>query len=421
MKRLTLPLLLALAVASAILPFPARAQEAASTTEAVQEPAQTPAPAPIEKSTVNVTVRYQGTVVYSGAVSVDKASTRQVSDSSGTARQIPSDSALSALIEADAASPAFSISNLSYYADFGSFYMKCVFVADAAKNACDNWQYVVNGSYPARGSDSYVLSSGDSVYFYFGNPRRVTLSSKSAEKGSTVTVRAESYDYQNDAWTPLSGATVGATQPNPADPYSPLVVTSVTTGGDGAATLSLDALGTYGIGLAMDYYGFGDTLDIIAPQSSPSSAPATQGSVSGSAGGSSSARRNAELAAVAVAATASSTAASTSTSAVTASANMDGGERMVFLGMTVDEFIERYKRSLHWPTPTVARANATGPAAVADNQDIAWADPLKSRERPAVAEATTTSGQTASAADAADPVVPTLKRWWGGFMRLFTK
>ncbi|HEU5114812.1 MAG TPA: DUF4430 domain-containing protein [Candidatus Paceibacterota bacterium] len=234
-----------------------------------------PAPAQI---TVTVNVRYQNSIVWSGPVTLTQGSTESLSDDTGSAHSLPTDSALAALAAADAQSPAFSISDLAYYGSMSAFYLKCMSLPGIAASACDDWQYVVDGSYPPVGADHYTLTNGDTIYFYYGDPRRISLSSDSTTSGQPITVHAESYDYTNDSWTPLSGATVGATQPNPNDPYSPLVISTVTTDSNGVATLSLDTIGSYGIGLAMDYYGSTKALKINAPPEASKSPVGTSGS-----------------------------------------------------------------------------------------------------------------------------------------------
>ncbi len=213
-------------------------------------------------STVTVNVRYRDTLVFSGPVMVIKNSTANISDNTKTNRQIASDSALIALKISDDSSGDFNLSDLVYYADFNSLYVNCIDITSPPKHACANWQYVVNSAYPPVGMDKYILSGGDILYFYFGNPRRVSLSSDNAEAGAVVRARAESYDYVNNAWTVLSGAILGATQLNPADPYSPLVISSATSDGNGFADFVLGIPGSYNIGLAMDFYSPSQVLAV---------------------------------------------------------------------------------------------------------------------------------------------------------------
>ncbi|MDO8579754.1 MAG: DUF4430 domain-containing protein, partial [bacterium] len=170
-------------------------------------------------SSVTVNVRYQDTLVFSGPIELAKNSSTTISDNTGTNRSVASDSAVIALKTADDLSDNFILSDLVYYTDFGSLYINCIDIVSPTKHACANWQYVVNETYPPIGMDKYILSDNDVLYFYFGNPRRILLSSPSVQTATPFQVKAENYDYVNNAWTVLSGATIGATQTNPDDPY----------------------------------------------------------------------------------------------------------------------------------------------------------------------------------------------------------
>ncbi|MFA6095725.1 MAG: hypothetical protein WC767_02680, partial [Candidatus Paceibacterota bacterium] len=285
------------ALSFALLPFSVQGQEATSTPPAAPQ------------IQVNMNVRYRSTLVWSGPVTLTQGETRDITDNGGTVRPISSDSALAALVAADEASSDFSISNLDYYSDFNSFYIKCIDIVSPSEHACDNWQYVVDSAYPPMGASQYTVSDGSTLYFYFGTARRVTLSAASAEASVPISVKAETYDYTNDTWNPLSGASIGATQPNPADPYSPLVISSVTSESDGTAQMSLETPGTYAVGLAIDYYFPTEALTITAPAPTPAPAPAASASADDapaestppSSSGRSSARREAAASAASVA------------------------------------------------------------------------------------------------------------------------
>ncbi|MEK7134724.1 MAG: hypothetical protein AAB819_03340, partial [Patescibacteria group bacterium] len=178
--------------------------------------------------------------------------TTTLSDSTGNPHDVSAKSALAALANTDASSGAFSVSGLDYYDSFGAFYIRCITLAS---QSCDNWQYVVSGTYPSVGIDDYALSGGETIYLYFGTPRRVILSAAETVPTIPVTATAQSYDYTNDSWTTLSGAVVGATQPNPDNPWSPLEIMTGTSGVNGLVDLTLPAIGSYNVGLQSDYYG----------------------------------------------------------------------------------------------------------------------------------------------------------------------
>ncbi|MBI4160719.1 MAG: DUF4430 domain-containing protein, partial [Candidatus Yanofskybacteria bacterium] len=202
---------------------------------------------------ITITLRSGSSVIWSGSVSVpdSDSATTTIAATDGISASVLAASALAALISADAAQTEFSVSNLQYFSSFGSFYLKCI---TATAEFCDNWQYVVNGTYPSSGMDQYILHDGDSVHIYFGTQRRFSLSSSETIPTIPVTVNVESYNYADDSWSPLSGEIIGATTPNPADPFNPIVATTTISGADGNALLALNENGTYNVGLASDYY-----------------------------------------------------------------------------------------------------------------------------------------------------------------------
>lgn len=327
-----------------LLPLSVIADEEVTSTEPIPAPpvVETPAnepPAPEaqvpETLNVNLNIRHKDALVWTGSVNLTKGLTVDVSDSSGTARQVPSDSALRALTVADAMSADFNVSDLDYYSDYGAFFINCIDIVAISKNACGSWQYVVNSSYPLVGSEKQVLSSGDTVYFYFGNARRVSLPIATTDTATAFSVVTETYDYTNDTWRPLSGAEVGATQPNPNDPYSPTVVASATSDGSGVAKLTLTTAGTYNVGLSADYYYPSETLIVTEVESAPTTAPVaspTSSSRSGSSSGS----------------TASGSAPNATTSTATmASTNMasvvlTSDEIFISINGSIEEFIRKY-------------------------------------------------------------------------------
>lgn len=202
---------------------------------------------------VTLTIRNGNSVVWSGSVSVPDSdiATTTITATNGTNASAAAASVLSALVSADAARPEFSISNLQYFSSFGSFYLKCV---TASTTLCDNWQYVVNNVYPSIGMDSYVLHDGDAVYVYFGPRRRVSLSAPETVPTIPVVARVESYNYTDDSWSALAGETVGATTPNPSDPFNPVVAFSAISDANGLANLTLTATSSYNVGLASEFY-----------------------------------------------------------------------------------------------------------------------------------------------------------------------
>ena len=211
---------------------------------------------------INLTIRDGNTIVFSGTVPLQIAGTVNINDSLSNPHSIDADSVLSVLNDADISSSNFNISDLEYYNSMGSFYLKCI--NDSSGNECDNWQYTVNDSYPFLGIDKNILSGGENVYFYFGPEHKMTLSSNSLTAADTLTVKAENYHYQDNTWLPLTGITIGLTQPDLGNPYSPKEITTSAVDADGQATFSVIPAGSYNVGIQQDYYFPTEMLTVTA-------------------------------------------------------------------------------------------------------------------------------------------------------------
>lgn len=139
---------------------------------------------------VNLTIKNNGALIYSGNIALPPAGTISINDSDGNPHDTNADSVLSIINIADAASSEFNISKLIYYDMFGAFYLKCINVSSS--ELCDNWQYKVNGDSPSMGMDSKILSGGENVVLYFGDensepePPAETSSSRIISSGSSA-------------------------------------------------------------------------------------------------------------------------------------------------------------------------------------------------------------------------------------------
>lgn len=214
--------------------------------------------------TVSLTLRDGETMIFAGNVAVpdSETATTSISASDGTIADALAASALAALIIADTAAPEFSISNLQYFSSYGSFYTKCI---THAVEKCDNWQYVVGDEYPSVGMDQYILHDGDTLFVYFGSPRRVTLGTTTVALDESFSATAERYVPASDSYVPAPGVTIGITQTNPDDPYTPLVIATSSADAAGSAIFTLSATGTYAVGIAEDYYYPTIPLTVEAP------------------------------------------------------------------------------------------------------------------------------------------------------------
>jgi hypothetical protein len=201
---------------------------------------------------INLTVRDGATIVFSGAVPLEPAGTINLNDSSSVPHSFDADSVLSVLNDADISSSAFSISNLTYDNSYSSFYVKCI--TDPVGNECDNWQYAVNNSYPAVGMDKDILLGGENVYVYFGPQYKVVLGSNTITTADNLTVTADQYDYQKNVWQTRTGVTVGLTQPDPNNTWTPIEVKTGVVDANGQAIFSAIPAGSYNVGIQQDYY-----------------------------------------------------------------------------------------------------------------------------------------------------------------------
>src|SRR3990167_1021318 len=178
--------------------------------------------------------------------------TTTVTDNQNKNYDVVDNTVLGMIFNADSATTTFAVTDLAYYSSFDSFLINCIAVADTS--SCYNWQYTVNDVYPYMGIDDYILKNNDDVYLYFGNQTRFNLATSTITTAEPLAITTEKYDYRNNQWTPRPNVTVGATKPDPNNPWSPIVVTSTLTNEFGLANLYISVTGTYNVGISEDYY-----------------------------------------------------------------------------------------------------------------------------------------------------------------------
>ncbi|MFA6177901.1 MAG: prenyltransferase/squalene oxidase repeat-containing protein [Candidatus Paceibacterota bacterium] len=223
---------------------------------------------------VNLTIRNEANIIYSGAVPLQTPGTIQIQG-----QDVDANSVLSVLMDADTLSDNFSITDLQY-SSMG-FYLKCI------DSSCDNWQYTVNNSYPYDAIDKKILTGVESVYLYFGPHHKIILSSNSINTNDILTINAQDYDYQNNSWLALTSVNIGATQPNPSDPWSPTEIQVQPVDENGQAIFTPLGVGSYNIGIKEDYYFPTETLTVTTPPApNPEPAVIPEPVVSRSSGGS---------------------------------------------------------------------------------------------------------------------------------------
>lgn len=213
---------------------------------------------------VNLTIRDVDSIVFSGTIPFP-SSIISLNDSSGMPHEVNSSSVLAVLASADETSENFSISNLQYFDSFNSLYLKCI--TDTTGEKCDDWQYVVNDTYPGIGMDQNILSGEENIYVYFGPQNRVQLSSSSINTNDNLIVTTEKYDYQNNSWTTRTGVAVGITQPDPNNPFSPTEIKTSPVDEAGKANFSSIPAGSYNVGIKEDYYFPTTPLEVANPPS----------------------------------------------------------------------------------------------------------------------------------------------------------
>jgi hypothetical protein len=210
---------------------------------------QTPPPTPQE----NFIIRINDTVLFNGSVDLPASGTVSIIDSNSVAHDINSQSVLAILKSIDDANDSFAISNLTYYDSFGSFYLKCITPTSGAES-CDNWQYAVGATTPFSSIETTILTGGETVGIYFGSSHRVNLDKNSINTNESLVANAETYDYQNNLWSPLSNVNIGVTLPNPNDPWNPNVVATYPVDSNGVANIAITNPNTYTVGIVEDYY-----------------------------------------------------------------------------------------------------------------------------------------------------------------------
>jgi hypothetical protein len=198
-------------------------------------------------------VRINDNILFQGSFTLLDEGSVSIADNSGSTYSVNSRSVLATLKALDEANNSFSISNLTYYPSFNSFYLKCI-LPSGGTEACDNWQYALGSSSPWQSIDQLILSGGETVGIYFGNPHKVETSPTTAYTGEEITLKSLKYDYQDNSWIPLTGVSIGILLPNPENPWSPIVLSTHNVDSSGIAKVALSEIKDYLVGISEDYY-----------------------------------------------------------------------------------------------------------------------------------------------------------------------
>lgn len=213
---------------------------------------------------INLSIRSGDNIVFEGSIPFPEEGNAILNDENGIPHEVNARSVLNLISVADSLSDNFNITNLTYFDSFNSLYLKCI---NHTSLECDNWQYVVNNSYPGIGMDQKILSGGESIYLYFGTPNRIILNSSNINTNDTLIVTTEDYDYENNSWITRTGVTVGVTTPDPNNPWSPIEVITNIVNENGQATFSNIPEGTYNVGVKEDFYFPVEPLTVNASSS----------------------------------------------------------------------------------------------------------------------------------------------------------
>ncbi len=218
----------------------------------------------VATSTATITIRDGDITAFTGIVELAASTTPPVNiapTNSSSTISVPADSLLATLVALDATTTDFDITDLAYFSSFSSFIINCISIPAAATTDCFNWTYAVNGSFPQVGVDHQILNDGDVVFLFFGPPRQTALSTTTAIVGEQFTATAQSYDLASGVYIGTPDLTLGVGTPNPDFSFTELATS--TSDENGQAIFTLNATGTFAVGIQEDFYFPSTSITII--------------------------------------------------------------------------------------------------------------------------------------------------------------
>jgi len=233
---------------------------------------------PDDEDTVSLLIRNGADVLFEGQVILPEPGSITVADLEGDIHSIPSNSVLALLLQAEEEAFSFDVTKLNYYDSFGAFYLKCIQVE--ADELCENWQYVVNNVSPWTGIDQTIVSPGDTIGIYFGNPYQVFFSTSTYYTDTAFTATAQKYNYQENIWNARTGVTLGVTVSDPNNPWTPIEVMTSAVNSSGEALFTIATSGEYMIGVQEDYY-YPSYAITVSSSTSTTTATSTDSSTGG--------------------------------------------------------------------------------------------------------------------------------------------
>ncbi len=228
---------------------------------------------------ITLTIRDGNTTAFSGDVRLPDESSADIMvtpTNSTTSVAVSPRSVLGILESLEASSTDFNITNLSYSSTYNSFLINCIAIPSGVSTPdCYDWTDAINGVYPQVGVDQQLLNNGDVIYLFFGSSHQVTLSANLVIAGQPFTATAQQYDLPSGSYKPLSGVTIGVGTSNPDFSFTELATSTVDT--NGQAVFTLNATGTFAVGIKEDFY-FPTVPIIIADATlTPPSTPLSSG------------------------------------------------------------------------------------------------------------------------------------------------
>ncbi len=253
----------------------------APATSTTSTPTPTPTSTPITTSTnpltVNLNIRYQNGFVFSGPVTL--ATSTIIVDDTGSSTSTTSTTVLTALINAAQSTTTFSISDLQL-SSYG-YYLKCLYLSNISTSTCNNWNYVVNNSYPPVGMGSYNLTGGENIYIYFGDSWKITTPSSTVYTNTSTPFYTWKYNYSDltNDWVLDPNDLVAITTPNPNPTGwwdTDITVSTTMSNSQGVAYNNFTSTGTYSAKItAVDYSKWSNPVTVTV-----TTTPAQQNSTS---------------------------------------------------------------------------------------------------------------------------------------------
>ncbi len=238
-------------------------------------------------STATITIRDGAITAFTGVIELAASTTPpiDIAPTSGSAIAVPADSLLATLVTLDATTPDFDITDLAYFSSFDSFIINCISIPTISPPHCFNWTYAVNGTFPQRGADDQILHDGDVVHLFFGPPRQTALSTTSVTLGESFTATAQTYDLDSGTYVGAPGLILGVGTSNPDFSFTELATS--TSDASGNAIFSVNATGTFAVGIQEDFYFPSASITIIEASTTTeaTSTPPTDPPPSGGGGG----------------------------------------------------------------------------------------------------------------------------------------